>query len=162
MGEGGVTTDVSSFSQTPDSLQCKPARPSFTHWVSFRAPEPQLHVGGYPSPILQISTSQLSGESSELPGDRVHSGCMTSSIRLGPVGSGQSDIKCLCISSAPEVPTLSYSLMPALSRRPLTQPGCREGFQGRAGAAASHGEEGWPPTHARLWASTTVAQKLTL
>ena len=162
MGEGGVTTGVSSFSQTPDSLQCKPARPSFTHWVSFRAPEPQLHVGGYPSPILQSSTSQLSGESSELPGDRVHSWCMTSSIRLGPVGSGQSDIKCLCISSAPEVPTLSYSLMPALSRRPLTQPGCREGFQGRAGAAASHGEQGWPPTQARLWACTTVAQKLTL
>ena len=157
-----MTTDVSSFSQTPDSLQCKPARPSFTHWVSFRAPEPQLHVGGYPSPILQSSTSQLSGEFSELPGDRVYSRCTTSGLRLGPVGSGQSDIKCLCISSAPEAPSLSDPLMPAVSRHPLTQPGCREGFQGRAGAAASHGEQGWPPTHARLWASTTVGQKLTL
>ena len=157
-----MTTGVSSFSQTPDSLQCKPARPSFTPRASFRAPGPQLHVEAYPSPILRSSTSQLSGESSELPGDRVHSGCMTSNIRLGPVGSGQSDIKCLCISSAPEAPTLSDPLMPAVSRRPLTQPGCREGFQGRAGAAASHGEQGWPPTHARLWESTTVAQKVTL
>ena len=157
-----MTTDVSSFSQTPDSLQCKPARPSFTPRASFRAPDPQLHVGGYPSPILQSSTSQLSGESSELPGDRVYSGCMTSNIRLGPVGSGQSEIKCLCVSSAPEAPTLSDPLMPAVSRRPLTQPGCREGFQGRAGAVASHGEQGWPPTHARLWESTTVAQKVIL
>ena len=89
MGEGAVTTDVSSFSQTPDGLQCKHARPSFTPWASFRAPEPQLHVGGYPSSILQSSTSQLSVESSELPGDRVHSGCMTSGIRPGPVGSSQ-------------------------------------------------------------------------
>ena len=119
MGEGGVTTDVSSFSQTSDSLHCKPAWPSFTPQASFRAPEPQPHVGGYPSPILQSSTSQLSGESSELPGDRVHSGCMTSGIRLGPVGSGQSEIQFLCISSAPEAPTLSYSLMPVLSRCPL-------------------------------------------
>ena len=119
MGEGGVTTDVSSFSQTSNSLHCKPAWPSFTPWASFRAPEPQPHVGGYPSPILQSSTSQLSGESSELPGDRVHSGCMTSGIRLGPVGSGQCEIQFLCISSAPEAPTLSYSLMPVLSRCPL-------------------------------------------
>ena len=83
MGEGGVTTAVSSFSQTLNSLHCKPARPSFTPRVSFRAPEPQPHVGGYPSPILQICASQLSGESSELPGDRVHSGCMTSNIKIG-------------------------------------------------------------------------------
>ena len=50
MGEGGVTTGVSSFSQTPDSLHCKPARPSFTPRASFRAPEPQLHVGAIPAP----------------------------------------------------------------------------------------------------------------
>ena len=119
MGEGGVTTDVSSFSQTSDSLHCKPAWPSFTPQASFRAPEPQPHVGGYPSPILQRSTSQLPGESSELPGDCVHSWCMTSGIRLGPVGSGQSEIQFLCFSSAPEAPILSYSLMPVLSRCPL-------------------------------------------
>ena len=87
--------------------------------ASFRAPEPQPHVGGYPSPILQSATSQLSGQSSELPGDRVHSWCMTSGIRLEPAGSGQSEIQFFCISSAPEAPTLSYSLMPVLSRRPL-------------------------------------------
>ena len=116
MAEGGVTMDVSSFSQTPDSLKCKPVRPSSTPRASFRAPEPQPHVRGYPSPILQSSTSQFSGESSELPGGRVHSGCMTSGIRLGPVESGQSEIQFLCISSAPEAPILSYLLMPVLSR----------------------------------------------
>ena len=131
MAEGGVTTDVSSFSQTPDSLKCKPARPSSTPRASFRAPEPQPHVRGYPSPILQSSTPQLSGESSELPGDRVHSGCMTSGIRLGPAGNGQSEILFLCISSAPEVPTLSYSLMPVLSRRPLNTARLQGGVSGQ-------------------------------
>ena len=132
MGEGGVTTDVSSFSQTSDSLHCKPAWPSFTPQASFRAPEPQPHVGGYPSPILQRSTSQLPGESSELPGDRVHSWCMTSGIRLGPVGSGQSEIQFLCISSAPEAPTLSYSLMPVLSRCPLNTARLQRGVSGHS------------------------------
>ena len=131
MGEGAVTTDVSSFSQIPDSLQCKHARPSFTPWASFRAPEPQLHVGGYPSSILQSSTSQLSVESSELPGGHVHSGCMTSGIRLGPAGSGQSEIKSLCISSVPEAPTLSYSLMPVLSRCSLNTARLQGGVSGQ-------------------------------
>ena len=131
MAAGGVTTDVSSFSQTPDSLQCKPARPSSTPRASFRAPEPQPHVGGYPSPILQSATSQLSGESSELPGDRVHSWCMTSGIRLGPAGSGQSEIKFLCIFSVPEAPTLSYSLMPVLSRCPLNTARLQRGVSGQ-------------------------------
>ena len=42
--------DVSSFSQTPDSLKCKPVRPSSTPRASFRAPEPQPHVEGFPAP----------------------------------------------------------------------------------------------------------------
>ena len=132
MAEGAVTTDVSSFSQTSDSLHCKPAWPSFTPWASFRAPEPQPHVGGYPSPILQSATSQLSGQSSELPGDRVHSWCMTSGIRLEPAGSGQSEIQFFCISSAPEAPTLSYSLMPVLSRRPLNTARLQRGVSGQS------------------------------
>ena len=123
--------DASSFSQTPDSLQCKPARPSSTPQASFRAPEPQPHVRGYPSPILHSATSQLSGDSSELPGDRVHSGCMTNGIRLGPVGSGQSEIKFLCISSALEAPTLSYLLMPILSRRSLNTARLQGGVSGQ-------------------------------
>ena len=133
-----MTTDVSSFSQTSDSLHCKPAWPSFTPQASFRAPEPQPHVGGYPSPILQSSTSQLSGESSELPGDRVHSGCMTSVIRLGPVGSGQSEIQFLCISSAPEAPTLSYSLMPVLSSQVFPEHNQAAGRGFRAGQELQH------------------------
>ena len=32
------------------TTQCKPARPSSTPWASFRAPEPQPHVGAIPAP----------------------------------------------------------------------------------------------------------------
>ena len=90
------------------------------------------------SPSLQSSTSQLSGESSELPGDRVHSGCMTSGIRLGPVGSGQSEIQFLCISSAPEAPTLSYSLMPVLSSQVFPEHNQAAGRGFRAGQELQH------------------------
>ena len=54
VGEGGVTTDASSFSQTPDSPQCKPARPSATPRASFTAPEPQPHVGAIPAPSSTV------------------------------------------------------------------------------------------------------------
>ena len=76
--------------------------------------------GAIPATPSRAPHSQLSGESSELPGDCVHSGCMTSGIRLGPVGSGHSEAKFLCISSAPEAPTFSDSLMPCSVQAPPT------------------------------------------
>ena len=103
-----------------------------------QSPRAPASCGGLPSPILQSSTSQLSGESSELPGDRVHSGCMTSGIRLGPVGSGQSEIQFLCISSAPEAPTLSYSLMPVLSSQVFPEHNQAAGRGFRAGQELQH------------------------
>lgn len=131
----------------PDTRQStlQTCQASFSPRARCRAPEPQPHVGAMPATPSRAPHPQLSGESPELPGDRVHSGCMTSGIRLGPVGRGHSETKFLCISSAPEAPTFSDSLKPCFVQvSPQTQPGCREGFQGRARAAVSHGEQGWP------------------
>ena len=45
-----MTTDVSSFSQTPDSLKCKPARPSSTPGPASEPQSPSLMWGAIPAP----------------------------------------------------------------------------------------------------------------
>ena len=79
----------------PDSLHCKPARPASVPGPVAEPQSPSLMWGAIPATPSRAPHSQLSGESSELPGDCVHSGCVTSSIRLGPVGSGHSERKFL-------------------------------------------------------------------
>ena len=55
-GGGGVTLDTSSFSQTPRQSTLQTCQASPSPLASCRAPEPQLHVGGYASHTLQSST----------------------------------------------------------------------------------------------------------
>ena len=107
-GEGGVTTGVSSFSQTPDRLHCKPARPSFTPRASFRAPEPQLHVGAIPAPSSRAA--HPSSQENLLSSQEIVS---TQGVQQAALGWDQLEV-------ARVTSSVSVSLLPL--KRPLSPP----------------------------------------
>ena len=144
----------------PDSLHCKPARPASVPGPVAEPQSPSLMWGAIPATPSRAPHSHLSGESSEIPGDGVHSGCMTSGIRLGPVRSGHSESKFLSLFCSKRPLSLTHALLCA--GVPPDTARLQGGVSGQSKSCSVSWWAGPATTHPRFWETATVGQKLTL